>query len=143
MPTESVVDALRVIHRTLRPGGVLLDLHASEAVSPVRTLFRGHATAHGAIEWSPMFQATVSLAEEALARAEAAGDYGNEQQSEYQVENHFLTAGEWAEFRAAQGPYYEPVGDGLVTAVERAMEPVGSELLMGEVVRATRYRRLG
>jgi hypothetical protein len=152
MPRESVVGALETIHRVLRPGGVFFDIHPRTELSPVAVMVGVRREEFGALTWSDAFATTITLAEGALDGAEGDGLFGNERVVEFDVLNHFATMGDWAAYREEQAPFYVPTEPTMVAALADAMAPdgpngpegpEGPEVVMGEFVRATRYRKLG
>ncbi len=89
MPPEGVVHALRRIHRTLVPGGLLLDLHpippdaAAEAGGVVLARFDGSE-----------FWATVRATEAGLDETVRAGLFAPEAELEFDVLDRFDTVEE-------------------------------------------------
>ena len=143
MPAEVVVDALRKLHRTLRPGGVLLDIHPRAMPSTIEVRGRDGPTPLGQIEFSPRFNTAISNAEQALASTEAEGLFAGEQQAEFPVLYHFDSALQWLDYLTSQAAYYVPPDEAVVEAVRGAMAMLDAEMLMSESVRATRFRRAG
>ena len=66
MPTEGVVDALKKLQRSLRPGGVLLDLHPEPRLNPVTVRTSAGTTGAGVLGYSESFIETIAAADEAL-----------------------------------------------------------------------------
>jgi hypothetical protein len=143
MPEESVVDALNIIHRALRPGGVLLDIHPRAVPSPFEVrLDDGTVTSLGKSEYNDGFTATIAAAERALVQQQTEGRFTDEQHTEFTVLHHFTTPQRWQTYRAEEAKFYVPATDEVIAAVHEAMAPSGAVLIMGEAVRATRYRAI-
>ena len=142
MPSEGVVDALRKVHRSLRPNGLLLDVHPQLQPSSIEVRKDAGTADLGQLEYSPGFIRTMSNADGALASLERDGSFRNEREVEFLLLRHFESLAEWQEYMAKEAQYYvspdatvsEAIGQGLATA--------GSELVLRERARASRFRRL-
>jgi hypothetical protein len=144
MPRESVVDALNTIHRTLRPGGILLDVHPLPAPAPLELRPpSGTAASVGQSEYSPAFNETITLAEKALELHKTDGLFIEEKHTDFDSVHHFSTAQQWAQFRDEYPDDFVPATDDLVATVAEAFQAPGTHLLMAERARATRYRAKG
>ena len=141
MPQESVVDALNIIHRALRPSGLLLDIHPQAVPSPFNVRLADNTTTSlGESAYNDDFTATIAAAEQALVQQQADGKFTNERQAEFQILHHFVSADDWQTYRAQEAKFYVPATPELIAAVHQAMAPPGATLLMAEAVCATRYR---
>ncbi len=69
------MDALRKVHRSLRPGGLLLDVHPQPKPSPIEVRTYARRTDLGQLEYSPDFIRTISSADEALASLDRGGTF--------------------------------------------------------------------
>ena len=123
---------------------MLLDIHPRAVPSPFDVrLEDGTKTSLGKSEYNGSFSDTIAAAEKVLEQQEADGRLVDEQHAEFEVLHHFATAEHWQTYRAVEAAYYVPVTGELLVAVDQAMAPSGAVLLMGEAVRATRYRAIG
>jgi hypothetical protein len=140
MPRESVVDALNVIYRALRRGGVILDVHPLAAPCPLELRSADSSTTLiGQTEYSAEFSHTIALAEQSLTQQEVEGRLTNEQHTDFPTVHHFATADSWARFRAKNAQDFVPVSEDLVANVGQALTGPDTVLLMTEPARATRY----
>lgn len=141
MPRESVVDALNIIHRALRPGGILLDVHPLPAPAPLELRSSdGTRTPVGQTDYSETFNETITLAEKALALSLDDGQFTAEQHTDFDSVHHFTTPELWEGFRNQYPDDYVPATDDLIATVTQAFADPGTRLLMAEPARATRYR---
>jgi hypothetical protein len=92
VPLESVVDALRNVHRAIVPGGILLDLHP---IPPSEQVEAGGAVL-GRLDERQFF-ATARATEEALEEAVGDGLFEPEAELEADVLERFDTAEEMLE----------------------------------------------
>jgi hypothetical protein len=143
MPPEGVVDALRKVHRSLRPGGLLLDVRPQPQPSPFEVRTGAGATDLGQLEYSPDFIRTMSNADEALASLDRDGTFRKERKEEFLLLHHFESLAEWQEYMAKEAQYYVPPDATMIEAVGRGLETAGAELVLKEWVRANRSRRVG
>ena len=142
MPSEGVVDALRNVHRSLRPGGLLLDVHPQPQPSPIEVRTGAGTTDLGQLEYSPGFIDTMSNADEALASLDRDGTFRNERDEEFLLLHHFGSLAEWQEYMAKEAQYYLPPAAAMIETMSRRLATPGAELLIRERVRASRFRRL-
>lgn len=144
MPRESVVDALNIIHRALRPGGIVLDVHPLPAPAPLELRSPdGTCTPVGQTVYSKTFNETITLAEDSLAASLNNGLFAEEQHTDFDSVHHFTTLNLWTQFREAYPDDYLPATDELIATVTQAFDTPNTRLLMAEPARATRYRALG
>jgi hypothetical protein len=140
MPRESVVDALNVIHRALRPGGILLDVHPTDAPSPLAVLAADQtATPLGNTEFAGTFAGDVEAAEDALVQQENDGHFTHKQEAEFDFVHHF-TLDQWHKYLNAQIDDYVPFTDELTNAIHESMQTPETILTLGEHIKATSYR---
>ena len=89
------MDALRKRHRSLRPDGVLLDLHPEPRLNPVEVRTSGGTTRVGALEYSESFVENIAAANRSLAALEDEGAFVREQQTEFEVRNYLDSVAAW------------------------------------------------
>ena len=142
MPSEGVVDALRKVHRSLRPDGLLLDVHPQPQPSSIEVRTGAGTTDLGQLEYSPGFIRTISNADGALASLERAGTFRNEREVEFMLLRHFESLAEWREYMAKEVQYYVSPDATASEAISRGLATAGSELVIREWARASRFGRL-
>ena len=142
MPSEGVVDALRKVHRSLRRGGLLLDVRPQPQPSPIEVRTSAGTTDLGQLEDSPGFIRTRSNADRALVSLEADGTFKNEREVEFLLLRHFASLAEWRDYMAKEAQYYVSPDSAVSEAIARGLAAAGSELILREWVRAARFRRL-
>ncbi len=142
MPSEGVVDALRKVHRSLRPGGLLLDVHPQPKPSPIEVRTGAGTTDLGQLEYSPGFIGTMSNADEALASLDRDGTFRNEREVEFLLLHHFDSMAEWQDYMAKEAQYYLPPDAAMLETIAGGLASAGAELILSEWVRASRFRRL-
>ena len=142
MPSEGVVDALRKVHRSLRPGGLLLDIHPQPQPSPIEVRTGAGTTDLGHLEYSPDFIGTMSNADEAMASLNRDGTFRNEREEEFLLLYHFESLVEWQDNMAKEAEYYVPPDATMIEAISRGLATAGAEMVLREWIRASRFRRL-
>ena len=143
MPTEGVVDALRKLHRSLRPGGVLLDLHPEPRLNPLEVRTSAGTTRVGALAYSESFIQTIAAANRSLATLEDERAFVREQQTEFEVLIHMDSVAEWRTYLETQAQYYVPPDEGLLRSIDRGLDRGRGEIVMAEWIRGARFRRAG
>ena len=141
MPRESVVDALNIIHRALRPGGMLLNVYPLPAPAPLELRSPDDAaTPVGETHYSLTFNETIILAEKAIAQLQSDGLFTDEQNTDFDSVHHFTTVESWEQFRNKYPEDFVPATEDLIETVHHAFADPGTRLLMAESARASRYR---
>ena len=143
MPAEGVVDALRKVHRSLRPGGLLLDVHPQTQPLPIEVRTGAGVTDLGQLEYSRGFIDTMSNAEAALASLDRDGTFRNEREEKFRLLHYFASLAEWQDYMAVEAPYYLPPDATMIESIGRELATAGAELVLRESVRASRFRRVG
>ena len=82
------------MHRSLRPGGLLLDVHPQPQPSPIEVRTGAGTAELGQLEYSPGFIRTMSNADEALASLDRDGMFRNEREEEFLLLHHFESLAE-------------------------------------------------
>lgn len=141
MSRESVVDALNIIHGSLRPGGILLDVHPLGASSSLEIHSKSEPrTLLGQAEYSHSFSETLALAEQSLAEQEIEAKFIKGQHIDFQSARQFTTVEQWKLFRNKNIEDYMPAANSLIEAVNQALATPGTTLVMSDTARATCYR---
>ena len=143
MPSEGVVDALERVHRSLRPGGLLLDVHPQALPSPLELHTNAYATDLGHLEYGPDVIQTLSNSDEVLASLDQGGTFRNERDEEFLLLHHFESFAEWQDFMAQEAEYYVPPDSTMIEKIGQGLLLKGAELVLKEWVGASRFRRLG
>ena len=86
------------MHRSLRPGGLLLDVHPQPQPSPIEIRTGAGTTDLGQLEDSPGLIGTMSNADEALASLDRDGTFRNEREEEFLLLHHFESLTEWQDY---------------------------------------------
>ena len=110
------------MHRSLRPGGVLLDVHPQPEPSPIEVRTGSGTTDWGQLEYSPDFIDTMSNADEALVSLDRDGTFTNERDVEFLLGHHFESLGEWEDYMAKEAEYYLPPDATMIEAIEMLKE---------------------
>jgi hypothetical protein len=135
------VYVLREVHRSLRPAGVLLDLHP-EPEFPIVEIVRdgSEATSIGNVDTTALI-GKIHAARAALASAVQARWFDRQRELVFEFVSHFASVEEWLAHRKARR------STGLIdeALLERARallaSPRRGTLVVRERVRATRFRR--
>ena len=135
---EGVVGALKNLHRSLRPGGLLLDVHPEPA--PYRTLkvyVDGEVAGSGKLERLPEMVEDILQTRRILNVAIADGMFERRGEIFFECREHYDSVNAWEQLLAKPGTGMVVAGDGLV---RKAL------LLMGdgrsEIVAQQRFRAL-
>ncbi len=135
------MDALKGIHRWLRPGGVLLDLHPEAEDPRIDVVSGGTSTVQLGRMDSTTLIGNIRAARAALASLVDQRWFERERSVVFDFIFHFATVDEW--FRHRQERRESRIVDPEL--IERAREVLASasqgELLVSEHVLATRLRR--
>ena len=131
------------VHRSLRPGGLLLNVQPQPQPSPIEVRTGAGTTDLGQVVYSPGFIHTMSKADDALASLDRGGAFRNEREERFLLLHHFESLAEWQDYMAKDAEYYVPPDATMIETIGRALATPGSELVLREWVRASRFRRLG
>ena len=141
MPTEGVVDALWKIHRSLGPGGLLLDVHPQPRPTRIEVRTSAGSASVGSLDYSSDLVQTISAANQALASLGREGAFVNEQNVEFEVLHHLDSIADWQTYMTTEAQYYVPPDRALIELIEGLLEGKRGEIILGEFVEATRFRR--
>jgi hypothetical protein len=134
------VHALRRIHRSLRPGGVLLDLHPQPEPAAVEVWHGGQVEHLGHVDQKDDI-GDILEARVRLGQVEVDGWYVNQRQEFFDLIAHFPTASDWQEYQAKEG-YSGVLSDDLLASAHELMATSGGEFIVREPIRASLLKRL-
>ncbi len=130
---------LHRIHRWLRPGGRVLDIHPEPEDARVEVRDGDRLTFVGPFTRPAIYQ-NIHAARDALAAAVAEGLFTHERSIGFEVLYHFDNIDAWLAYRVERGTSTE-VDPALQARAREMLAEVSGELLIREQMRATRYRR--
>ncbi len=143
MPSEGVVDALWKVHRALRPGGVLLDLHPQPRFVQIQVRASTGFAPVGRLEYSSVFFQTIAAADEALASFHTRGSFLNEREREFALLHYLDSIADWETYMTTWGQYYVPPDGPLLKTIHDLFASTEAPVILKERVQATRLRRAG
>jgi hypothetical protein len=135
-----VVHALRRIHRSLRPEGVLLDLHPQPERAGVEVWQRGRVDRLGHLDQEEDIREILE-ARARLDSVEGDGWYVTERRRFFDLLAHFPSAEDWLEYQAREG-YSGEVPAELIATANRLLAAGEGELVVREPIRASVLKRL-
>ena len=118
-------------------------MHPQARLNPVEVRASAGTTRVGALEYSASFIQTIAAANGSLAALEDEGAFVREQQAEYAVVSHFEPVAEWRAYLEAQAEYYVPPDEAMLASINTALDQAAGEVVLGEWIRATRFRCAG
>jgi SAM-dependent methyltransferase len=137
MEHAGMVHALNEIHRTLKPGGILLDLRPVESNWAVEVTSRAGCQVGGRLEDQPSALADDEAANQAIREAEAHGWYVKEKEEEFDFFYYWDTPSEmkefieteWGDFEKLAGAEYRKTASLWVAAGAEAAVRVRVKML--------------
>ena len=135
-----MVHALRQIHQSLTPGGVLLDVHPEPVNSRIEVWQGDRVHELGEIDQCEDHEEI----EDARSRLDLLVDqglFGPEASDYFELREHHDSVGGWKETWAREG-YRLVAPPGMFESAEDLLSTGGGELVIREQVRAARLRRL-
>jgi hypothetical protein len=133
------VNVLHRVHRWLRPGGRVLDIHPEPEDARVEVRNGKSLTFVGPYQRPAIYQ-NVHAARAALGGMVGEGLFARERSVRFEVLYHFGSLDEWLAYRVERGTATE-VDPALVARGRDVLAEMPGELLIREQMRATRYRR--
>ena len=130
---------LHRVHRWLRPGGRLLDIHPEPEDARVEVRHRDHLTFVGPYQRAAIYK-NIHAARDALAGVVDEGLFARERSVGFEVLYHFDRVDAWLAYRVERGTSTE-VDPALLARARDVLAKTPGELLIREQMRATRYRR--
>ena len=125
------------VHRWLRPGGRVLDIHPEPEDARVEVRDGNRVTFVGPYA-RPAIYENVHKARNTLARVVGEGLFARERSTVYQVLYHFASVDAWLAYRVERGTSTE-VDPALLARAREVLADTSGELLIREQMRATRY----
>jgi hypothetical protein len=133
------VHVLQRIHRWLRPGGRVLDIHPEPEAASVEVAAHGSLTRIGPFDRLAIYD-KITAARTALAELVDDGLYDRERSISFELLYHFDSVEAWLAYRADRGSS-TVVPPELQERASEVLAETAGELLIREQMRATRYRR--
>jgi hypothetical protein len=134
------VHALRRIHHSLRPDGVLLDLHPQPEHAGVEVWQEGRVERLGHIVQEEDIR-DILEARDRLDLVEGEGWYVTERRRFFDLLSHFQSAADWLEYQAREG-YTGVVSEELLASANRLLATGEGEFVVREPIRASLLKRL-
>lgn len=135
-----MVDALSRIHRALRPGGVLVDLHPQPTNSQLEVWLGDRIEQLGHLNEEDDIR-DILEARLRLDRVEEEGWYATERRRAFDLLLHFPGVDDWLAYRTEKEAASE-VPEDLVSRARHLLSGSEGELVIREPVRASALRRL-
>ena len=132
--------ALRRIHRSLRPEGVLLDLHPQPQQAEAEVWQGGRVERLGHVGEEEDIR-DILEARARLDVVEGDGWYVTERQVFFDLLSHFPSAEDWLAYQAREG-YSSAVSEQLLASANRLLAPGDGEFVVREPIRASLLKRL-
>ena len=132
--------ALRRIHRSLRPEGVLLDLHPQPQHAEVEVWQGGRVERLGHVGQEEDIR-DILEARDRLDLVEGEGWYITERRRFFDLLSHFPSAKDWLEYQAREG-YTGVVSEELLASANRLLATGDGEFVVREPIRASLLKRL-
>jgi hypothetical protein len=133
------VHVLHRIHRWLRPGGRVLDIHPEPEDARVEVRDGNRLTFVGPYA-RPAIYENIHRARDSLARVVGEGLFARERSTVFEVLYHFASVDAWLAYRVERGTSTE-VDPTLLAGARDVVADTSGELLIREQMRATRYRQ--
>lgn len=132
--------ALRRIHRSLRPEGVLLDLHPQPEHAGVEVWQGGRVERLGDVGQEEDIR-DILEARDRLDLVEGEGWYITERRRFFDLLSHFPSAEDWLQYQEREG-YTATVSEELLASANRLLATGNGEFVVREPIRASLLKRL-
>ena len=132
--------ALKRIHRSLRPEGVLLDLHPQPEHAGVEVWQEGRVERLGHVGQEEDIR-DILEARDRLDRVEQEGWYVTERREFFDLLSHFSSTEDWLEYQEREG-YTGMASDELLASANRLLATRKGEFVIREPIRASLLKRL-
>jgi hypothetical protein len=133
------VNVLHKVHRWLRPGGRMLDMHPEPEDARVEIRDGDRLTFVGPYVRPAIYQ-NILAARDALDGMVGEGLFAQERSATFEVAYHFDSVDAWLAYRVERGTSTE-LDPTLLARARRILGETAGELLIREQMRATRYRQ--
>ncbi len=130
---------LRQIHKALRAGGVLLDVHPQPEDPRVEILRGDRSKPVGVIDWTADSR-DIRDARTRLASMQRAGLFHLERRRIFEIRIYHESVEAWLEYRRERGSS-SVIHPDVLRAARRGMRGPGSRLVIRERIRASVFRR--
>ena len=132
--------ALRRIHHSLGPEGVLLDLHPQPEHAGVEVWQEGRVERLGHVGQEEDIR-DILEARDRLDLVEGEGWYITERRRFFDLLSHFPSAEDWLEYQEREG-YTGVVSEELLASANRLLATGNGEFVVREPIRASLLKRL-
>ena len=132
--------ALRRIHRSLRPEGVLLDLHPQPEHAGLEVWQEGRVERLGQVGQEEDIRDILG-ARDRLDLVEGEGWYVTARRRFFDLLSHFPSAEDWLEYQEREG-YRGVVSEELLASANRLLATGNGEFVVREPIRASLLKRL-
>lgn len=130
---------LHRVHRWLRPGGLVLDIHPEPEDARVEVRAGNRVRFVGPYARAAIYD-NIHRARDTLAGLVGEGLFARERSTAFEVLYHFPSVDAWLAYRVERGTSTE-VDAALLARARRELADTSGELLIREQMRATRYRQ--
>lgn len=132
--------ALRRIHGSLRPEGVLLDLHPQPEHAGVEVWQGGRVKRLGQVGQEEDIR-DILEARDRLDLVEGEGWYITERRRFFDLLSHFPSAEDWLQYQEREG-YTATISEELLASAHRLLATGNGEFVVREPIRASLLKRL-
>lgn len=140
MDLGGVVHALKKIHDSLRPTGVMLDIHPQPENTRVEVWQEGRVESLGPIDDEDDIR-DIRQARSRLNLVERRGWFITQRRRTFDLLEHYPTVESWLERRAWEGGT-SIIPEGMLDSIHHLLASGGGEIVKREPIRASLLRRL-
>lgn len=131
---------LRQLHKTLRPGGVLLDIHPQPTHPRVAVFISGRAIPIGSLD-ATEDNSDIRAAQKRLVSVQRAGLFRTERRTRFAVRTYHDSVDAWLEYRREREAT-NIIPPEVMRAAKREMRAEGATLAVISRIRAGALRRV-
>ena len=95
------------------------------------------------MSYSSDFVQTISTANDALALLGREGAFVNDQRMEFEILHYLASTDDWQTYMTTEAEYYVPPDKTLIESIQSLLDRTTGEIVLREVMEATRFRRSG
>lgn len=125
---------LRQLHKTLRPGGVLLDIHPQPTDPRVTVLVSGRTIPIGSLDASED-NSEIRAAQKRLAGVQRAGLFRTERRTRFVMRTHHESVDAWLDYRRERDAT-NIIPPEVMSAAKKEMRAEGATLIVISSIRA-------